>query len=84
MVRVRDENEFEELEPYEYPDEDPEGEDDRAPCPHCQKLIYDDTECCPFCGHYVSREDAPRRQPWWVVLGAVLCLSVVIWWIILG
>ena len=51
-------------------------------CPGCGESIYDDAERCPYCGRYVSREDDPGRKPWWVVVGAVACLAMVIWWIL--
>jgi hypothetical protein len=71
----------EELEDHEYPDESDQDSDETAPCPYCGELIYDDAEQCPSCGKYLSREDAPANRPWWVVAGAVACLTVVIWWI---
>ena len=58
-----------------------EGEDDDdtlMPCPHCGRMIYDDAEQCPKCGKYVSREDAPRSRPWWVVAGVLVCLYVML------
>ena len=51
------------------------------PCPHCLGTIYDDSERCPHCGQYLSREDAPRRRPWWIVVGVVVCLVIVYRWI---
>ena len=57
-------------------------EDQVDECPRCRASIYDDSERCPSCGHYLSREDSPRRHPWWVTVGAVACLAVVCWWVI--
>lgn len=48
-------------EPEEEAAEGEEG-DDRVPCPHCGKEIYEEAERCPACGSYVSEEDAPRRR----------------------
>jgi predicted nucleic acid-binding Zn ribbon protein len=64
--------------------EDPDEDDDQttAPCPSCGESIYDDSERCPSCGRYLSREDDPTRKPWWLVLGVMACLGVVIWWIL--
>jgi hypothetical protein len=60
-------------------------EDATAPCPACGAEIYDDAECCPECGHYQSREDAPRvKIPLWIFVGAILCLVIVVWWIVAG
>jgi hypothetical protein len=37
---------------------------------------------CPYCEHYISDEDAPpRRRPWWLVIGVVVCLYAVYRWI---
>ena len=71
------------------PDEDEDGEgwdedgsDETVPCPDCRADVYEDAERCPECGRYLSREDAPRRHPWWVVAGALACLAMVFWWIL--
>ena len=64
------------------PDEDDHDDDPTAPCPHCGEPIYDDAERCPDCGHYLSREDAPRSRPAWFVVGFLLCLAVVMTWIL--
>lgn len=67
------------FEDYEYDEDDP-GE--TAPCPHCGEIIYDDSERCPDCGRYLSREDRPASRPWYVILGVILCLGMVVYWIV--
>ncbi len=52
------------------------------PCPHCFHTIYEDAERCSGCGRYLSIEDAPARKPWWLVIGVLVCLIVVIGWIV--
>ena len=71
------------LEDYEYPDEpdDDDDDDETIPCPHCREPVYEDAERCPNCGKYLSREDAPRRRPWWLVLGAFVCLGLMLQWV---
>jgi len=59
-----------------------EDNGDTMPCPYCGKAIYDDAERCPYCEHYISREDAPSKQPVWLVIGVVLCLAIVALWIL--
>ena len=68
----------------EYPDEpDDEGDDDdTVACPHCFRPVYEDAERCPSCGKYLSLEDAPRRHPWWLVIGVLICLAIVLRWVI--
>jgi uncharacterized paraquat-inducible protein A len=70
------------LDESEYPDDD--DSDETVPCPYCREPVYEDAERCPRCGHYLSREDAPRRRPWWLVAGVVLCLTAVAWWVVRG
>jgi hypothetical protein len=72
----------EDLEDDEYPDESEDDSDDETiPCPYCREPVYDDAERCPSCGHYLSREDAPRRLPWWLVLGVIAGLAAVCTWL---
>ena len=55
--------------------------DDTIPCPHCRKEIYDGAEQCPYCGQYISAEDSPlEARPLWIVIAAVLCLALAIFW----
>jgi predicted nucleic acid-binding Zn ribbon protein len=77
MTRYQDDEE-------DWDDDGPDGEeeDTTAPCPHCGAWVYDDAVRCPECGKYLSREDAPRRRkPWWVIIGVVVCLYVMLRWI---
>ena len=61
------------------------GEDGEStiPCPYCKREIHEDSQRCPYCSQYISEEDAPpSRKPWWIVVGALLCLYVVYRWIV--
>jgi hypothetical protein len=52
-------------------------------CPYCQREIHEDSPRCPHCENYISEEDAPpARKPWWIILGAGLCLYVIYRWIV--
>jgi predicted nucleic acid-binding Zn ribbon protein len=60
-------------------------DDTTAPCPHCGELIYEDAERCPECGQYLSRDGAPTaRKPKWILIGALICLAIVLAWVFLG
>jgi predicted nucleic acid-binding Zn ribbon protein len=65
------------------PFRDDDGED-TVPCPHCGKAVYEDAERCPYCETYLSEEDAPARNPWWIILGALGVLAAVALWIWMG
>lgn len=72
------------LDNFEYPEEDDDdGSDLTIPCPYCEEPVYEEAECCPSCGKYLSREDAPRRLPWWLILGLILSIAVVLRWVVL-
>jgi hypothetical protein len=59
-----------------------DDDDDTVPCPHCRRQIYEQAEQCPYCGKYISIEDAPlSRKPWWFVAGFLLCALIVGAWI---
>ena len=65
-------------------EDDEEFDDDDAtePCPNCGREIYDDAEQCPHCGQYITAECRASPKPWWVILGAVICLAIAVWWLI--
>lgn len=63
----------------DYDPDDPETypaglyvDDERAlvPCPHCRAEIDEESEQCPKCGTYLSREDAPpsKKSAIWIVV----------------
>jgi hypothetical protein len=75
----------------DYDPEDPETYpqglyDDDGPatvaCPHCGAEIIEDSERCPRCESYVSREDAPRGDNsavWWILM--ILALFAAGMWV---
>jgi hypothetical protein len=69
------------LDDSEYPEEPDDDDDDTIPCPYCGLSVYEEAERCLYCGHYLSVEDAPRRYPWWFILGFLLSMVVVLGWI---
>jgi hypothetical protein len=77
--------EDEEIDDREFPDEsetDDSDEPELIACPHCRKMISEIAEQCPHCRGYVSREDVPRRMPWWIVAGAIAALGGALFWIL--
>jgi hypothetical protein len=67
----------------EFEDDSEDGSDATIPCPYCKRAIHEDSQRCPYCEQYISEEDVPPvRKPWWVILGALLCLYVVYRWIV--
>jgi predicted nucleic acid-binding Zn ribbon protein len=57
-----------------------------VPCPFCRAEVLEDTERCPRCGNYLSREDAPSREPksrFWMVM-MILALLLAAFWVIAG
>jgi uncharacterized paraquat-inducible protein A len=78
-----DDDAEEELEEREYPDPaDSNWDQDTTSCPYCKAEIYDQAERCPRCGKYISDETAPARRPWWIIIGAVAVVVIVIGWIL--
>ena len=73
--RDNDETDFDDA--LEEPDEEP-----TTPCPYCRKEILEDSPRCPYCERYISDEDhAGPNKPLWVILTALICLGIAIWWV---
>jgi predicted nucleic acid-binding Zn ribbon protein len=64
------------------PFHDDDEDDTTDTCPYCGAAIYDDAVRCPRCENYLSREDAPSRHPWWIVVTAIVCVLLVLGWIL--
>ncbi|MBY0456743.1 MAG: hypothetical protein K2V38_05365 [Gemmataceae bacterium] len=49
------------------------------PCPHCRAEIDEESQQCPRCRVFLSREDAPARAtPTWVVLLILALLATMV------
>jgi hypothetical protein len=56
-----------------------------VPCPYCRREILEDTPRCPWCERYISAEDhAGPARPVWIVVTALICLGIAIWWAFSG
>jgi predicted nucleic acid-binding Zn ribbon protein len=76
-----DEDDEKDLDDSDYPDEDDIGDEESAetePCPYCGKPIYERAEVCPHCGQYISKEDWRARKPVWIVVGAIICVALIL------
>ena len=49
-------------------------------CPECGDKVYEDAEQCPLCGAYIVHQYSPwsQRPVWWMVLGLLGIISVII------
>ena len=57
-------------------DDDPFGTD-TEPCPFCKREIHDQTDICPHCGNFISRDDGPVQVgPVWLVTAGVLLITI--------
>jgi len=70
----------------DYDPDDPETypaglyvDDERAliPCPHCRAEIDEESEQCPKCGTFISKEDAPTggSSATWIVVMVLALLA---------
>ena len=73
---------YDELDDFEYPDENDGLDDDGAetlPCPECGSQIYEEAEQCPICGAYVTFDRALwTNRPWWWILLGLLGMAAVV------
>ena len=72
-----------ELDDRELPDPSDMDQDENfellSRCPNCKKMIFEDSEVCPICGHYLNREeDSPQRFPIWVIVVVVVVLATMV------
>ena len=84
MPSARDEDaESDEIDP-EGPDEsemDFSDDPDLEVCPHCRKLISEETSRCPHCGEYISPADMPMHKGALIVIAiiAAIAVALLIW-----
>ena len=73
---------FDRLQPGEFPEPDDDGDDDVDVCPNCRAMIQADSPRCPVCGEYVSAGSGP--MPWWMYVGVLACLAMALAWAVWG
>lgn len=64
------------------PDTYPEGvyidpEPAEISCPNCLEEIAEQSEQCPYCGHYITKEETPGQanRRGWVIVVALLLIA---------
>jgi predicted nucleic acid-binding Zn ribbon protein len=85
MAWTDDEDTSDQADARDEPDEsdiDDSEEADLRGCPHCGKAIAEEAERCHHCGSYISAEDQPRWNRWWIVAGVALAALAVLLWTI--
>lgn len=61
---------------------DDSADEPTVPCPYCRRDMLEDSPRCPHCERYISAEDtALPRKPLWVIVTALVCLAMVLWWL---
>lgn len=54
-----------------------------VPCPFCREAIAEDSDRCPHCGNWLSKEDSPTtpKTSFWVTMMvlAVLAVLMMVW-----
>ena len=72
-------NESELPDPADMDQDDGDESAEIQPCPYCAKPLYEQAEICPHCGSHISQEDAPSGKAIWIIVGAIVCLIVVLY-----
>ena len=63
--------------------DDEEEDESTVACHFCRRQIHEDAERCPYCGNFVTDEDAaaaPDRKPLWIIVGSLLVMYMVYRW----
>jgi uncharacterized paraquat-inducible protein A len=77
-----DEEDWEDAENGDESFDDSAEDEPTVACPYCGREIHEDSPRCPYCENYISEEGAPAaRKSWLVVVGAIIALALVCWWI---
>jgi hypothetical protein len=65
----------------EWDGDDDSGDEPTVPCPFCGRELLEDSPWCPTCDRYITEEELRRAdRPVWVIVTAVACLAIALWW----
>ena len=65
----------------EWEGDDDSGDEPTVPCPYCRRELLEDSPWCPTCDRYITDEEFRRAgRPVWVVVTAIVCLAIALWW----
>ena len=85
LMRYRDDDDDEwESDSYDDADDDLSDSEPTRDCPSCGFEMLEICDQCPSCGQWLSREDSRSpSQPRWVIIGALLCLATLLFFLLL-
>ena len=69
------------LEDREFPDSPDDDESiEVVPCPECGADVYEEAPQCPHCGAYITYDTSiwAGRHPWWILLGLLGIVAVIV------
>ena len=68
----------EDAEDYE---EDWDEDVDTISCPNCAEEIYDESQQCPLCGHYIVGTEESTKPTWVIITAIILLVFIAIFWL---
>jgi uncharacterized paraquat-inducible protein A len=75
-------DDYQPLDPREYPEPDVGTDSSTLPCPHCLAVLHEESTRCPRCGEYLI--EGHTRKPYWLVFGVLLCIAILLFGLRLG
>jgi uncharacterized paraquat-inducible protein A len=81
MHHDQPDDDLEDLDDRELPDPSDMDQDDytvMSRCPHCKKMIDEQSEICPRCGYFITTEQPARSYSLWIILLIALATLMMI------
>jgi len=54
------------------------GQELGEPCPFCRRIVYEDAERCPHCGHLIARGESGGGASMWIVITTVAVIGLIL------